>query len=65
MERLIKPAIMAGEKSQLYSVRDKEKREVDFLTLVDGQIHELVEAKPLIGFRGKASLSSSPFTIQF
>lgn len=34
-----------GEKSQLYYVRDKEKREVDFLTLVDGKIIDLVEVK--------------------
>lgn len=36
---------LRGEKSQLYYVRDKEKREVDFLTVVDGKIHDLVEVK--------------------
>jgi predicted AAA+ superfamily ATPase len=36
---------LRGEKSQLYYVRDKEKREVDFLTLVDGKIRDLVEVK--------------------
>jgi predicted AAA+ superfamily ATPase len=34
-----------GEKSELYYVRDKEKREVDFLTLIDKKIHDLVEVK--------------------
>lgn len=34
-----------GEKSQLCYVRDKEKREVDFLTVIDGKIHDLVEVK--------------------
>jgi len=36
---------LRGEKSQLYYVRDKEKREVDFLTHIDGKIQELVEVK--------------------
>jgi len=36
---------LRGEKSQLYYVRDKEKREVDFLTVVDGKIQDLVEVK--------------------
>ena len=36
---------LRGEKSQLYYVRDKEKREVDFLTVVDGKVHDLVEVK--------------------
>ncbi len=34
-----------GEKSQLYYVRDREKREVDFLTTVDKKIVDLVEVK--------------------
>lgn len=34
-----------GERSQLYYVRDKERREVDFLTLIDGKIIDLVEVK--------------------
>jgi hypothetical protein len=34
-----------GEKSQLYYLRDKEKREVDFLTLIDGKVIDLVEVK--------------------
>ncbi len=34
-----------GERSQLYYVRDKEKREVDFLTFIDGKIHDLIEVK--------------------
>lgn len=36
---------LRGEKSQLFYVRDKEKREVDFLTLIDRKIHDLVEVK--------------------
>lgn len=36
---------LKGEKAQLYYVRDKEKREVDFLTIIDGEIHDLVEVK--------------------
>lgn len=43
-----------GEKSQLYYVRDKEKREVDFLTVVDNKIESLVEVK-----LADANLSSS------
>ena len=34
-----------GERNQLYYLRDKEKREVDFLTLVDRKIESLVEVK--------------------
>jgi predicted AAA+ superfamily ATPase len=34
-----------GEKTQLYYCRDKEKREVDFLTTVDNKIIDLVEVK--------------------
>lgn len=34
-----------GEKSQLFYVRDKEKREVDFLTVIDKKIVDLVEVK--------------------
>jgi predicted AAA+ superfamily ATPase len=34
-----------GEKSELFYVRDKEKREVDFLTVVDRKIHDLIEVK--------------------
>ncbi len=36
---------LRGEKSELYYVRDKEKREVDFLTVIDRSIHDLVEVK--------------------
>lgn len=36
---------LRGEKSQLYYVRDKEKREVDFLTVIDNKIIDLVEVK--------------------
>lgn len=36
---------LRGEKSQLCYLRDKEKREVDFLTVVDGHIMDLVEVK--------------------
>lgn len=36
---------LRGEKSQLFYVRDKEKREVDFLTVIDNKIHDLVEVK--------------------
>jgi predicted AAA+ superfamily ATPase len=36
---------LKGEKSQLYYVRDKEKREVDFLTVIDNKIIDLVEVK--------------------
>lgn len=35
----------AGEKCALYYVRDKEKREVDFLTVRDGRSEWLIEAK--------------------
>ncbi|MGE3757075.1 MAG: ATP-binding protein [Pseudobdellovibrionaceae bacterium] len=45
---------LRGEKSQLYYVRDKEKREVDFLTVIDRKIQDLVEVKISDG-----SLSSS------
>ena len=34
-----------GEKSQLYYLRDKEKREVDFLTVIDNKIIDMVEVK--------------------
>ena len=34
-----------GEKSQLYYLRDKEKREVDFLTVIDNEIIDMVEVK--------------------
>lgn len=34
-----------GEKSQLYYLRDKEKREVDFLTVIDNKIVDMVEVK--------------------
>ena len=34
-----------GEKSQLYYVRDKEKREVDFLTTIDGKANQFIEVK--------------------
>jgi predicted AAA+ superfamily ATPase len=34
-----------GEKTHLYYLRDKEKREVDFLCEVDGKVHSIVEAK--------------------
>ncbi len=36
---------LRGEKSELFYVRDKEKREVDFLTIVDRKINDLVEVK--------------------
>lgn len=36
---------LRGERSGLFYVRDKEKREVDFLTVIDNQIHDLVEVK--------------------
>lgn len=36
---------LKGEKSQLYYLRDKEKREVDFLTVIDNKIIDLVEVK--------------------
>lgn len=36
---------LRGEKSALYYVRDKEKREVDFLTVIDRKVHDLVEVK--------------------
>ncbi|HEY4717012.1 MAG TPA: ATP-binding protein [bacterium] len=35
----------AGEKCVLHYVRDKEKREVDFLTVRDGRVEWLIEAK--------------------
>lgn len=34
-----------GEKSEIYYLRDKEKREVDFLTVVDKKIIDLIEVK--------------------
>ena len=34
-----------GYRCALHYVRDKDGREVDFLTLVDGKIHELIEVK--------------------
>ena len=34
-----------GEKSELFYVRDKEKREVDFLTVIDKSLCDLVEVK--------------------
>jgi uncharacterized protein len=34
-----------GEKSELYYIKDKEKREVDFLTVVDRKIKDMVEVK--------------------
>jgi predicted AAA+ superfamily ATPase len=36
---------LKGEKSQLYYIRDKEKREVDFLTVIDNKLIDLVEVK--------------------
>lgn len=36
---------LRGEKSQLFYVKDKEKREVDFLTVIDNKIIDLVEVK--------------------
>ena len=36
---------LRGEKSGLYYLRDKEKREVDFLTVIDRNIQDLVEVK--------------------
>jgi predicted AAA+ superfamily ATPase len=36
---------LRGEKSELFYIRDKEKREVDFLTMIDKKIHDLVEVK--------------------
>ncbi len=36
---------LKGEKSQLHYIRDKEKREVDFLTVIDKKIIDLVEVK--------------------
>lgn len=34
-----------GSRCQLHYIRDKEKREVDFATVIDGQLHELIEVK--------------------
>lgn len=34
-----------GKKTALHFLRDKEKREIDFLTLVDGRVSALVEVK--------------------
>jgi predicted AAA+ superfamily ATPase len=36
---------LKGEKSELHYLRDKEKREVDFLTVIDKKIVDLVEVK--------------------
>ena len=36
---------LLGEKSQLYYLRDKEKREVDFLTVIDNKLIDMVEVK--------------------
>lgn len=45
LEKIQRGQDLKGEKSQLYYVRDKDKREVDFLSLIDGKIHNLVEVK--------------------
>lgn len=45
LKKLHRGQDLRGEKSQLFYVRDKEKREVDFLTVIDGKIHDLVEVK--------------------
>ncbi|MEI6790465.1 MAG: ATP-binding protein [Myxococcaceae bacterium] len=34
-----------GSRCQLHYVRDKDKREVDFATVIDGELHELIEVK--------------------
>lgn len=34
-----------GERANLYYLRDKEKREVDFLTEIDSQVDSIIEAK--------------------
>lgn len=36
---------LLGERSQLFYLRDKEKREVDFLTVVDGKPTDMIEVK--------------------
>ena len=35
-----------GERCSLHYIRDRNNREVDFVTVIDGKIHELIEVKP-------------------
>lgn len=35
----------AGHRCQLHYLRDKDGREVDFVTVIDGKVHELIEVK--------------------
>jgi len=60
----------AGERCALYYVRDKEKREVDFLTMRDGATEWLVETKvadteivSLRHFSGYFSKNTKPFLL--
>lgn len=34
-----------GRRCQLHYIRDRDGKEVDFVTLIDGKIHELIEVK--------------------
>jgi uncharacterized protein len=60
-------ADLRGEKGNLYYVRDKEKREVDFLTVIDKKNIDLVEvklsddqiSKSLLGFQKVLSAKSA------
>lgn len=44
---------MTGSKVALHFIRDKEKREIDFLTLVDGKVRHLIEVKAADGVFSK------------
>jgi predicted AAA+ superfamily ATPase len=54
LKSLHKGQDLRGERSELFYVRDKEKREVDFLTVIDRKITDLIEVK-----NSDANLSTS------